>query len=74
MGYLRLMRHPGDMLYTADEQSTLFSLLASSAGVSDVRIDGRHPRGGYRVGCTISPERFDQAMMSLIANDWISLI
>ena len=74
MGYLRLLRRLGEMLYTASEQSELLLLLTDSAGVSDAKIDGVHPKGGYRVNCTIVMEQFDNVMSNIELNGWMSAI
>jgi hypothetical protein len=73
MGYLRLMRR-NEMLYTVSEQTALLSLLTNYPGVSAAKIDGVHPKGGYRLNCAITKEAFDSVIAELAANDWISAI
>ena len=74
MGYLRLIRSHGSTQGGNMEQAELEALLAAIPGVSEVALHGRHLKGGYRVGCTIDKNSFDDVISSLEANGWISAI
>lgn len=56
------------------EQAELEALLTAIPGISEVALHGRHPKGGYRVGCTIDKDSFDGVIASLEANGWMSAI
>ena len=73
MGYLRLIRRLGDMAYTGSEQTALLSIFTAFAGLS-ATIDGMHPKGGYRVSCTIPGPAFDAVIQELERNGWFSAI
>lgn len=74
MGYLRLIPSPGSTQDGQMEQAGLEALLAAMPGVSEVALHGRHPKGGYRVGCTIDKDSFDSVIASLEDNGWMSAI
>lgn len=74
MGYLRLMRSHGSTQNSQMEQAGLEALLATMPGVSEVALHGRHPKGGYRVACSIDKNSFDSVIATLEANGWMSVI
>ena len=74
MGYLRLIRSYGSTQDGQMEQAGLEALLAAIPGVSGATLHGRHPKGGYRVDCTIGEDSFDSVIASLEAEGWISAI
>ena len=74
MGYLRLIRRDGVTQNSRVEQAGLAALLASMPGVSEVALHGRHPKGGYRVACSIDKRSFDSVIATLEANGWMSVI
>lgn len=74
MGYLILMTRTADMVYSAEEQASLLSLLTNTPGVSNAQIIGVHPKGGYDISCSIRKEEFEQAMIDLHKNGWLSVI
>lgn len=69
MGYLRLMRRQAGMVYTDSEQNALLALLSRFGGVT-AAIDGMHPKGGYRVRCTVPGKAFDSLILELEKHDW----
>lgn len=74
MGYLRLMQRQSDTVHTTNEQTALLLLLTNCPGVTAVKIDGVHPKGGYRVDCAISEEAFENVIKELEAHGWMSAI
>lgn len=74
MGYLRLIRRNESTPISQMEQAGLESLLATMPGVSEVVLHGRHPKGGYRVGCSIDKSCFDSVIAALEAKGWMSAI
>ena len=74
MGYLRLIRSHGSKQDGQMEQAGLEALLATIPGVSAVALHGRHPKGGYRIGCTIEKNSFDSVISTLEDNGWMSAI
>lgn len=67
------MRRRGEMVYTDSEQNALLALLTRIDGVT-AAIDGAHPKGGYRVRCTIPGTALDSLLLELEKNDWFSAI
>ena len=74
MGYLRLIRNHGSTQNSQIEQAGLEALLAAIPGVSEVALHGRHPKGGYRVACSIDKSSFDRVIATLETNGWMSAI
>lgn len=73
MGYLRLMRRHGDVTCTEDERRALLSIFTAFDGATAV-IDGTHPKGGYRVRCTIPGHAFDAVIAQLEKCGWFPSI
>lgn len=74
MGYLRLVRRDDSTQDSQMEQAGLEAVLATMPGVSEVALHGRHPKGGYRVACTIDNRSFDSVIAALEAKGWTSAI
>lgn len=74
VGYLRLLRLDNNTLHDATEQADLIALLTSYPEVSAVKIDGIHPKGGYRVNCTIAGENIEHVLSQLWLNGWLSAL
>ncbi|WP_157786915.1 hypothetical protein [Herbaspirillum rubrisubalbicans] len=74
MGYLRLLRLQDNALSAIKEQDELLAILVNTPGVLSAKIDGAHPKGGYRVNCDIAMEHFEDALANIEANGWMSTI
>jgi hypothetical protein len=74
MRYLRLMRRDGLAQDKAAEQTRLAALLATMPGVSEFTLHAEHPKGGYRVACTIDAHSFDSVIATLEREGWMSAI
>lgn len=74
MGYLRLVPRYDLTRDKEEEQAGLKALLATIPGVSEVFMHGRHPKGGYRVDCTIDEKCFDSVITALEHEGWMSAI
>ena len=74
MGYMRLVRRYGSIEDKETERSKLLVLLATTPGISDIVLHGEHPKGGYRVGCTIEKDGFDSVISAIEREGWMSAI
>jgi hypothetical protein len=74
MAYLRLIRKDSAAHDKVVEQTGLLALLATMPGVSEVALHGEHPKGGYRVACTIDRDYFDSVIAALEGAGWMSAI
>ncbi|MGM3274762.1 hypothetical protein [Ralstonia sp. 24A2] len=68
------MRRRSANVYTDDERSELFQLLASAPGIRNVEIIEKHPKGGYRTCFDLSPDAIDDFVAYLEDHDWMSVM
>jgi hypothetical protein len=74
MGYLRLIRSHASTQNNQMEQAGLEALLATMQGVLEVTLREQHPKGCYRVACSIEKSSFDRVIAAPEAYGWMSAI
>lgn len=74
MGYMRLVRRYGSVDDKETERTELLVLLATIPGISGVVLHGEHLKGGYRVGCTIENNAFDNVISLIEDAGWMFAI
>lgn len=72
--YQRLMRRDGQTAHSNDEENELRSALTSARGTTDVEIVECHPKGGYRVTFSLSPDRIDEFIAHLERHGWMAVM
>jgi hypothetical protein len=74
MGYMRLVRRYDSIEDKETERRNLLVLLATIPCISDVVLHGEHPKGGYRIGCTIEKDGFDSFISAIEGDGWMLAI
>lgn len=74
MGYLRLIRKHGAAQDKETERAGLSAQLDTIPRLTKVASLRDHPKGGYRVDCTIDTEHFDSVITALECEGWMSAI
>lgn len=60
--------------HSEDERDTLLKLLKDAPGISEIELQGLHPKGEYMVLLTITEESLDDFIDLLERGNWMSVL
>lgn len=72
--YLRLKRWRTEHQPSEAELDALVNLLKNAPRASEIELQGRHPKGGYRVTLNVADKSLNEFISLVERSDWMSVL